>query len=58
MDESAEVRAGPERELGLVVDRAVCGGGATTVIDMALDPREILRSGSGDPAKLGLLPAE
>ena len=43
-----------EHQLDLVVDGGVCDGGATTIIDLAVDPPEIVRNGRGDPALLGL----
>jgi tRNA threonylcarbamoyl adenosine modification protein (Sua5/YciO/YrdC/YwlC family) len=54
MQEPLAIRAALERQLDVVVDGGVCGGGATTVIDLAVDPPEIVRHGRGDPALLGL----
>ena len=54
MQEPLAIRAALERPLEVVVDGGVCGGGATTVIDLAIDPPEIVRHGRGDLALLGL----
>ena len=58
MQEPLAIRAALERQLDAVVDGGVCDGGATTVIDLAMDPPEIMRYGRGDPALLGLPRAE
>lgn len=54
MHEPEAIRAALEHQLDLVVDGGVCDGGATTVIDLAIDPPEIVRYGRGDLALLGL----
>lgn len=57
LHEAEAIRAALGRQLDLVVDGGVCDGGATTVIDLAIDPPEIVRYGRGDLALLGLQPA-
>jgi tRNA threonylcarbamoyl adenosine modification protein (Sua5/YciO/YrdC/YwlC family) len=57
MQEAQAIRAALERQLDAVIDGGACDGGATTVIDLAIDPPEIIRHGRGSLALLGLQPA-
>lgn len=54
MHEPEAIRAEYEHQLDLIVDGGVCGGGATTVIDLTSDPPQIVRAGRGDLARIGL----
>ena len=54
MQEPLSIREALDHQLDAVIDGGVCGGGATTVIDLAVDPPEIVRHGRGDLALLGL----
>ncbi|MEP6701722.1 MAG: L-threonylcarbamoyladenylate synthase [Betaproteobacteria bacterium] len=54
MHEPEAIRAEYEHQLDLIVDGGVCGGGATTVIDLTSDPPQIVREGRGDLARIGL----
>ena len=54
LHEPEAIRVALEHQLDLVVDSGVCDGGATTVIDLAIDPPAIVRLGRGDPVSLGL----
>ena len=57
MHEPEAIRGQLEQQLDLIVDAGVCGGEATTVIDLAADPPHVVRHGRGDPARLGFPPA-
>ena len=48
------IRAQYEHQLDLIVDSGVCGGGATTVIDLSIQPPLVVREGRGELAHLGL----
>lgn len=52
------IRDALERQLDLVIDAGVCPPTPTTVVDLAVEPPVIVRLGAGDPARLGLPPAE
>jgi tRNA threonylcarbamoyl adenosine modification protein (Sua5/YciO/YrdC/YwlC family) len=54
MHDPETIRAEYEHQLDLIVDGGVCGGGATTVIDLSVQPPNIVREGRGELAHLGL----
>jgi tRNA threonylcarbamoyl adenosine modification protein (Sua5/YciO/YrdC/YwlC family) len=54
MHDPEDIRARFEHELDAVVDGGLCGGPASSVIDLTREPPEIVRVGSGDIAHLGL----
>ncbi|MBK7474046.1 MAG: threonylcarbamoyl-AMP synthase [Betaproteobacteria bacterium] len=54
MQEPLAIRAALERQLDAVADGGVCDGGATTVIDLSVDPPAVIRYGRGGLAALGL----
>ena len=54
MQEPLAIRAGLERQLDAVVGGGVCDGGATSVIDLSVDPPAVIRFGRGGLAALGL----
>jgi tRNA threonylcarbamoyl adenosine modification protein (Sua5/YciO/YrdC/YwlC family) len=45
-------------QVDLLIDAGACPNEPTTVVDLAVDPPVIVRRGRGDPASLGLAPAE
>ena len=55
LQDPASIRTLLEHQLDLVVDGGICDGGATTIVDLAVDPPEIVRLGRGDLALLGLV---
>ena len=55
MHDPESIRSLLEHQLDLVVDGGVCDGGATTIVDLAVDPPAIVRMGRGDIAALGLV---
>jgi len=54
LNDPQEIRERYEHELAAVVDAGACSLEPTTVIDLTVDPPEIVRRGRGDPALLGL----
>ena len=48
MTDPYEIRQLLEHQLDLVIDGGVCGFEATSVVDLASDPPEVLREGCGD----------
>ena len=54
MHDPDAIRAAFEHQLDAVVDGGICGGGATTVIDLSTQPALIIREGRGALAHLGL----
>lgn len=54
MQEPLAIRAALERQLDAVADGGACDGGATTVIDLSVDPPAVIRYGRGGLAQLGL----
>lgn len=47
MQEPLAIRVALERQLDAVVDGGVCDGGATSVIDLSVDPPAVIRFGRG-----------
>ena len=54
MHDPAIIRADFEYQLDLIVDGGICGGGPTTVIDLSVQPPNVVREGRGELARLGL----
>jgi tRNA threonylcarbamoyl adenosine modification protein (Sua5/YciO/YrdC/YwlC family) len=55
LNDPAEIRAGYEHSLDLIIDSGACHLEPTTVVDLALEPPAIVRLGRGDAARLGLV---
>jgi tRNA threonylcarbamoyl adenosine modification protein (Sua5/YciO/YrdC/YwlC family) len=43
-----------ENQLDAIVDGGICGSGATSVVDLTVEPPAVVRHGSGNLARLGL----
>jgi len=56
LNDPAVIRAQYESVLDLIIDSGACHLEPTTVVDLAISPPAIIRSGRGDPAQLGLEP--
>ena len=54
LNDPQEIRERLEHQLGAVIDAGACTLQATTVIDMTVEPAQVIRLGQGDPALLGL----
>lgn len=54
LNDAAQIREALGRALDLVIDAGPCAAAPTTVVDLAVEPPEIVRLGAGDPARLGL----
>ena len=57
LNDPAVIRAQYENVLDLIIDSGACHLEPTTVVDLAISPPAIIRSGRGDPAQLGLGPS-
>jgi tRNA threonylcarbamoyl adenosine modification protein (Sua5/YciO/YrdC/YwlC family) len=57
LNDPAEINARLGRQLDVVIDAGACSNEPTTVVDLAVDPPVLVRQGRGDPARLGLAPA-
>jgi tRNA threonylcarbamoyl adenosine modification protein (Sua5/YciO/YrdC/YwlC family) len=57
LNDPEAIRAQYERVLDLIIDSGACHLEPTTVVDLAVSPPVVIRSGRGDPAQLGLGPA-
>ena len=59
LNDADAIRERLGREVDAVLDAGPCPAEPTTVVDLAVDPPVVTRSGRGDPARLGLAaPAE
>jgi len=58
MNDAEAIRGAVGPVLDLVIDAGPCPAEPTTVVDLAIVPPVILRRGAGDPARLGLSPAD
>jgi tRNA threonylcarbamoyl adenosine modification protein (Sua5/YciO/YrdC/YwlC family) len=58
LNDPAAIRAQYESALDLIIDSGACHLEATTVVDLAVSPPVVIRSGRGDPAQLGLVPSQ
>ena len=56
LNDPAVIRAQYESVLDLIIDSGACHLEPTTVVDLAISPPAVIRSGRGDPAQLGLEP--
>jgi tRNA threonylcarbamoyl adenosine modification protein (Sua5/YciO/YrdC/YwlC family) len=54
LSDPEDIRQRLEKEVDIVIDAGPCGVQATTVVDLTSGVPELLRSGKGDPALLGL----
>jgi len=54
MQDPEAIRDTLEHQLDAIVDGGLCDGGATTVIDLTVDPPQIVRQGRADIARIGL----
>jgi len=54
LNEPEQIRSRYEHELAAVIDAGACPLAPTTVLDLTVDPPQVLRRGRGDPARLGL----
>jgi len=54
LNDAQEIRERFESQLAGIVDAGACPLAPTTVVDLSGDAPEIVRHGSGDPARLGL----
>jgi len=57
LHDAEAIRAALERDVDLVIDAGTCPGQPTTVVDLGVEPGQILRLGGGDPTRLGLAAA-
>jgi tRNA threonylcarbamoyl adenosine modification protein (Sua5/YciO/YrdC/YwlC family) len=54
LSDPEDIRGRLEHDVDLVIDAGPCGAQATTVVDLTGGAPELMRSGKGDPALLGL----
>jgi Sua5/YciO/YrdC/YwlC family protein len=57
LTDGREIRARLEHQIDAVLDGGNCGMEPTTVVDLAVNPPQIVRRGKGDIAMLGVLEA-
>lgn len=57
LTDGREIRARLEHQIDAVLDGGSCGMEPTTVVDLAVNPPQIVRRGKGDIAMLGVLEA-
>lgn len=55
LNDAAEIRRRVEYALDLIIDGGSCPREPTTVVDLAVDPPQVVRQGRGDLRRLGLL---
>jgi tRNA threonylcarbamoyl adenosine modification protein (Sua5/YciO/YrdC/YwlC family) len=54
MHDPEAIRAAHEHQFDLIVDGGICSGGETTVIDLSVQPPNVVREGRGPLSRLGL----
>jgi len=54
MNDPEVIRERLERSLDAIVDAGPCSGEPTTIVDLSVDPPQLVRQGRGDLARLGL----
>lgn len=58
LNDAREIRERFAKRIQAVVDAGACPGEPTTIIDLTGDEPRLLRKGRGDPARLGVVPAD
>ena len=53
LNDPDEIRARMEKRVDVILESGYCSLTPTTVIDLHVEPPEVLRTGAGDPSKLG-----
>ena len=54
LNEPEEIRMRLQSQVDMILDAGACPNEPTTVVDLAVDPPVIVRTGRGDPSRLGL----